>query len=83
VFVSVVAIMLTHSGIPLNIPALNRMNPIFAVTFPSIAIVVLLVEMSVVSSSRADGRFLNWTCARRNVPSRKRKCGFYGSTSRL
>ena len=46
--VSVSAGVLTRGGIPLNIPALNRMNPIFAVAFSSIAIVVLLAEMGIV-----------------------------------
>ncbi len=46
--VSVSAMVLTHRGVPLNIPALNRMNPIFAVAFSSIAIVVLLAEMGIV-----------------------------------
>ena len=46
--VSVSAILLTHRGIPLHIPALNQMNPVFAVAFSSIAVVVLLVEMGVV-----------------------------------
>jgi hypothetical protein len=40
--VSVSAMVLTHGGVPLNIPALNRINPIFAVAFSSIAIAVLL-----------------------------------------
>ena len=47
-FVSVSAVLLTHRGIPLNIPALNQMNPIFAVAFSSIAVVVLLAEMGAV-----------------------------------
>lgn len=46
--VSVSAVMLTQRGIPLNIPALNRMNPIFAVAFSSIAIAVLIAEMGIV-----------------------------------
>jgi hypothetical protein len=47
-FVSVSAALLTNRGIPLNIPALNQMNPVFAVAFSSIALVVLLAEMGVV-----------------------------------
>jgi hypothetical protein len=46
--VSVCAVALTHAGIPLNIPSLNRMNPIFVVAFSSIAIAVLLAEMGIV-----------------------------------
>ncbi len=46
--VSVSAGVLIRGGIPLNIPALNRMNPIFAVAFSSIAIAVLLAEMGIV-----------------------------------
>jgi hypothetical protein len=42
------AVVLTHGGIPLNIPVLNRMNRIFAVAFSSIAIAVLLAEMGIV-----------------------------------
>jgi hypothetical protein len=47
-FVSITAVVLTQSGTPLNIPALNRMNPSFAVAFSSIAIAVLLAEMAIV-----------------------------------
>lgn len=46
--VSISAVVLTHGGIPLSIPALNRMNPIFAVAFSSIAIAVLLAEIGIV-----------------------------------
>src|ERR1700733_7551901 len=46
--VSVSAMALTRSGIPLNIPALKQMNPIFAVAFSSIAILVLVAEMGIV-----------------------------------
>jgi len=45
---SVSAIELTYGGIPLNIPALNQLNPIFAVVLSSIAIVVLLIGMGIV-----------------------------------
>jgi len=40
--------VLTRHGVPLNVPALNRMNPMFAVAFSSIAIAVLLAEMGIV-----------------------------------
>jgi hypothetical protein len=45
---SISGILLSGGGIPLNIPALRTMPPIFAILFSSIAIAVLLIEMGIV-----------------------------------
>jgi hypothetical protein len=67
------AVVLTHGGIPLNIPVLNRMNRIFAVAFSSIAIAVLLAEMGIVLFLTHGRPFLNSTCMRRTAALRKRE----------
>jgi hypothetical protein len=46
---SALGIALSQGKIPLNIPALNRMSPAIAISFSSVAILVLLIEMGIVA----------------------------------